>query len=294
MTIRARTGIAILALVLLLGACGSPNPQPAGPTPIPTLAPAEQVTLVPALQTFAGASGPNAAAGAALFEMHCTLCHGAEGQGVIGPALRNSQYIQTAQSQSIYSTVALGRPAKGMPAWLVANGGPLADTEITSIIDYLSTLQGVSALPTSTPMPVEPTPTPLPTGAPTPQPAQPSEPGAAGPAASMTGDIGRGMVQFGGNCAACHGPEGVQGIPNPGSDDGSVPVLNPIDPTLVSSDPSVFAVNVDLFIEHGSVPEGPSPMIVMPPFGDGGMLTHQTIADLIAYVMHLNGVQETP
>ncbi len=70
--------------------------------------------------------------------------------------------------------------------------------------------------------------------------------------------------------------------------------LNPIDPTLVSSNPGIFAVNVDLFIEHGSVPEGASPrMMVMPSFGDGGMLTHQTIADLIAYVMHLNGVQET-
>ena len=83
------------------------------------------------------------------------------------------------------------------------------------------------------------------------------------------------------------------GIPNPGSDDGSVPALNPIDPTIASSDPGVFAVNVDLFIEHGSIPEGPNPLIMMPSFGDDGMLTDQQIADLIAYVMYINGVEET-
>ncbi len=306
MTIRARTkrpadwayrpvrwAPALLALVLLLGACGSPNPQLVGLTPIPTLAPAEQVTLVPALQTLSGSSGPSAAAGAALFETHCTPCHGAQAEGVIGPALRNSPYIQSASDQSIHATIEAGRLGKGMPAWYTQDGGPLTQAEIASIVDYLKTLQGVSPVPASTPVPAEPTPTPLPAGAPTPQPAQPSEPGGPGPAASMTGDVGRGMVAFGQNCAVCHGPEGVLGIPNPGSDDGSVPDLNPIDPTIANPNPSIFAVNVDLFIEHGSVPAGPSPRIIMPSFGDGKMLADQEIADLIAYVMSLNGVQET-
>jgi mono/diheme cytochrome c family protein len=31
---------------------------------------------------------------------------------------------------------------------------------------------------------------------------------------------------------------------------------------------------------------------MMPSFGDSQMLTQQQIADLIAYVMHLNGVEE--
>ena len=93
---------------------------------------------------------------------------------------------------------------------------------------------------------------------------------------------------FGVYCSTCHGPEGVLGIPNPGSDDGSVPTLKPIDPTLINSDLKVFAENLDLFIEHGSVPEGPDPLIMMPPFGDSKMLTPQQIADLIAYVIELN------
>ena len=92
-------------------------------------------------------------------------------------------------------------------------------------------------------------------------------------------------------CASCHGPQGVQGIPNPGSDDGSVPPLNPIDPTLANSDPKTFATNVDLFIQNGSVPEGPSPLIMLPPFGSNNMLTQQQIADIIAYVISLNGVK---
>jgi mono/diheme cytochrome c family protein len=85
--------------------------------------------------------------------------------------------------------------------------------------------------------------------------------------------------------------EGV-GAPNPGSDDGIVPELNPIDSTMVDPDPKVFATNVDLFVQHGSIPSGLGPSVMMPPFGDGKMLTEQQTADVIAYVMLLNGVEQ--
>jgi hypothetical protein len=177
-----------------------------------------------------------------------------------------------------------------MPAWLQANGGSLTEAQITSVMAYLHTLQGVSALPTATPMPPAPTEEPPAPGAPTPEPAQPSNPGGPGPAGAMAGDVTRGRVEFGLYCAPCHGPEGMEevGVPNPGSDDGIVPELNPIDPTLVNADSKIFAANLDLFIEHGSVPEGPSPLIMMPSFGDSKMLTEQQIADLIAYIISLN------
>jgi len=96
---------------------------------------------------------------------------------------------------------------------------------------------------------------------------------------------------FGTYCAVCHGPEGIVGAPNPASDDDFVPPLNPIDSTMVNADPKIFATNIDLFIEHGSVPPGPAPEISMPGFGDQKMLTPQQIADIIAYVMGLNGVK---
>jgi mono/diheme cytochrome c family protein len=288
------------ALTLFLGAC-HPNPQPAGLTPIPTLAPAETLTLVPALQvppeggapTTPVVGGPeDSALGAPLYFKNCSPCHGVEGQGVDAPPLRNNQYVQVGGDEDVFKTVAGGRSGTGMPAWQQSNGGPLTEEEIATVISYLHTLQGVQPVPTPTPVPPEPTETPLPPGAPTPEPARPSNPGEPGPAAALDGDVTRGKAEFGLYCAPCHGPEGMEGVgvPNPGSDDGVVPELNPIDPTIANSDPKVFAVNVDLFIEHGSVPEGPSPQIMMPPFGDSQMLSQQQIADLIVYVMALNGV----
>ena len=72
---------------------------------------------------------------------------------------------------------------------------------------------------------------------------------------------------------------------NPGSTDTTVPPLNPIDPTLKSSDYKTVATNLDLFIEHGSTPEGTNPLRSMLPFGDNKTLTPQEIADVVAYVL---------
>ncbi len=230
-----------------------------------------------------------AALGAPVFLENCSPCHGIDGQGNVGPALRNNPFV-TGGDQTVFTTVANGIGTQ-MPAWLQANGGPLNDAQIRNVVAYLHTLQGVQPLPSSTPVPPEPTETPLPAGAPTPGPALPSKGGSVGPAVALTGDVTRGKAEFGLYCAACHGPEGIRGNPNPDSDDGSVPALNPIDPTLANADPKVFAGNVDVFIEHGSTPAGPNPLLKMPSFGDSKMLTPQQIADLIAYVISLNKSQ---
>ena len=118
--------------------------------------------------------------------------------------------------------------------------------------------------------------------------ARPSNSGGPGQAVNLTGDATAGAQIFQDNCVVCHGPEGKGGVPNPGSTDGTVPSLNPIDPTLKSSDYKTFATNLDLFIEHGSTPEGGSPALQMKPFGDQNILTPQQIADVIAYVISLN------
>ena len=118
--------------------------------------------------------------------------------------------------------------------------------------------------------------------------ARPSNPGGPGDAMNLTGDATSGAQIFQTNCVPCHGPEGKQGVPNPGSDDGSVPPLNPIDPTMVSSDYKTFAYNIDLFVQHGSTPAGTNPAISMPAWGDQNALTQQQIADVIAYVISLN------
>jgi mono/diheme cytochrome c family protein len=117
---------------------------------------------------------------------------------------------------------------------------------------------------------------------------EPSNPGLPGSAINLTGDPNSGMALFVTNCASCHGMEGKGGVPNPGSSDGTVPPLNPIDPLLKNPDPKVFATNIDLFIQHGSTPEGISPFRNMPGWGDQNALTQQQIADVIAYIISLN------
>jgi mono/diheme cytochrome c family protein len=119
-------------------------------------------------------------------------------------------------------------------------------------------------------------------------PAKPSNPGGAGQAVNLTGNATKGADIFKANCASCHGDQGKTGIPNPGSKDGSVPSLNPIDETLVSSDAKAYATNIDLFIEHGSTPEGSAPALKMLAFGDQKTLQPQDIADVIAYIISLN------
>ncbi len=123
---------------------------------------------------------------------------------------------------------------------------------------------------------------------PDPNAPKPSKPGGTGKALTLTGNIESGKQLFSGTCAQCHGDEGKHGLDNPGSTDGTIPVLNPIDPKLANSDPKVFAANIDLFIEHGSKPEGPNPKSEMPAIGDNNQMDSQQIADVIAYVISLN------
>jgi mono/diheme cytochrome c family protein len=291
----------ILLITVFLGisliACGNPNPAAEGLTPVPTFAQSGKATLLPVLQIEAQSQSmtaqDEAALGAPIYLQHCSTCHGLFGEGADGPALRNNAFINPDNTQEITDTIANGRADTNMPAWLQNRGGPLLLNEIDTVVTYLLTLQEVTPLPTPTPKPPEPTEAPPPPNAPTPEPALPSNPGGPGAAINITGDSNTGEGEFGMFCAVCHGPQGREevGLPNPGSEDGIVPELNPIDPTIHNQDAKPFAANVDLFIEHGSVPSGSNPWLIMPAFGDSKMLTDQQIADIIAYVLLLNGVK---
>ncbi len=111
-------------------------------------------------------------------------------------------------------------------------------------------------------------------------------------AATLRGDWKRGKALFGKRCAPCHGPRGTDKVKNPGSGDGTVPPLNPIDPALADKTPSAFAANIDRIIQHGSIPDGPNPALFMPDWGDSRTLSQRQIADVEAYVMRLNGVRK--
>jgi len=111
-------------------------------------------------------------------------------------------------------------------------------------------------------------------------------------AATLTGRWKQGEALFKKRCQSCHGPRGTDKVKNPGSDDGTVPPLKPIDPALAGTTPSAFAANIDRFIQHGSIPDGPNPALFMPNWGDSRALSQQEIADVEAYVMRLNGVRK--
>ena len=134
-----------------------------------------------------------------------------------------------------------------------------------------------------------------------------------GLAVNLTGDPVAGLVVFTGQCVQCHGVDGAQGVENPGSADGTVPVLNPIDPEIKGTDLKAFVLNLDIFIQNGSIPAGLTPAVTppvgtpppgttpvgtpaagaapklsMPAFGIKNFITQQQIADVIAYIISLN------
>jgi mono/diheme cytochrome c family protein len=103
-----------------------------------------------------------------------------------------------------------------------------------------------------------------------------------GKAVSLTGDPVAGKVVYDSYCKSCHGEAGAGGVNNPGSDDGTVPELKPIDNDFKDT------TAMDLVIEHGSTPSGVDTTTKMPAFGDEGTLKPQQIADVIAYILQIN------
>lgn len=219
---------------------------------------------------------PDPAQGKAIFKATCYACHGVNGEGSDrAPALNSPSLLAQFDDKWFRQTIAQGRPSKGMPTW----GQVLSPTQINSVVAYIRSWQSsppVAATATATP---------------TVEIARPSN-GNLTPGAAITqnllGDPTAGAKIFADNCQKCHGEQGKGGVDNPGSTDGTVPPLNPIDETLVSQDLKVFATNVDLFIEHGSTPEGDNPKLVMDAWGDKAELTAQQIADVITFIINLN------
>jgi mono/diheme cytochrome c family protein len=242
---------------------------------------------------------PDASQGQVIFDSTCYACHGKNGEGTDrAPALNSKDLLTRFDDNWLRQTISDGRPAKGMPTW----GKVLSPEQINNVVAYLRSWQATAPLiqtPTAAPSSLSsPTPTNAgpgatavagPTDTPAADVARPSNGNlTGGPALDLTGNSASGASLFVQNCQKCHGDQGKGGVDNPGSTDGTVPPLNPIDDTIKNSNLKTFAYNIDLFIEHGSTPEGSSPANVMPAWGDEHKLSPQQIADLIAYIISLN------
>jgi mono/diheme cytochrome c family protein len=79
-----------------------------------------------------------------LYQANCARCHGATGQGGIGPILNeqsklythlNPTYIQNVLS--VGGRYVCGNPNSDMPVWADINGGPLNYVQIQNLIDFI-------------------------------------------------------------------------------------------------------------------------------------------------------------
>ena len=247
----------------------------------------------PPAQDPASAAG-SAQAGKDLYEhQECVACHAVNGQGgKLGPDLSD----EAARGRSDeWLRGQIRDPKSHNPNSVMPAFKSLSDRQVNDLVAYLQSLGKTGAVPSKTPPEKAPQQTTTPAQPSTePAPAEVSavadERGLPGLAAQLVGDPSHGKLLYEAQCQRCHGKDGKDNVPNPGSDDGTVPPLSPIDPEIKSEDPVVFAEKIDRFIQHGSTPERPHPEKRMPDFGDSLSLTQQMICQVEAYVMWLNGV----
>lgn len=75
-----------------------------------------------------------------LYGSNCAACHGAEGQGVIGPNLTDNSWIHGGAAANIENTIRKGVVEKGMLAW----EGTLSSGQIRQLVGYIISLEGTA------------------------------------------------------------------------------------------------------------------------------------------------------
>lgn len=70
-----------------------------------------------------------------LYAQHCAACHGAGGEGGIGPALNEADYIYGRDLAAVIDSIAQGRP-NGMPAY----GTQFSPAQIEALAEFLIAL----------------------------------------------------------------------------------------------------------------------------------------------------------
>lgn len=100
---------------------------------------AEQATATESGSAGQGGStapaGPDLAAGEQLYASNCAMCHGAEGEGGIGPSLQ-SDYSYGSSREAVHESIAMGRP-NGMPKF----SGQLSGEQLDNLTGFVLSLQ---------------------------------------------------------------------------------------------------------------------------------------------------------
>ncbi|HEX7022382.1 MAG TPA: c-type cytochrome [Trueperaceae bacterium] len=76
-------------------------------------------------------AAPPTTQGEKLFLTNCSVCHGRQGQGVVGPGLAGNRAL--ARSSYVVTTILFGRPAHGMPSF----ADKLSNEEIAAVATYV-------------------------------------------------------------------------------------------------------------------------------------------------------------
>jgi mono/diheme cytochrome c family protein len=86
-----------------------------------------------------------AVSGEQIYADVCAQCHGPEGEGLVGPALRDPAFQAANTDQQIFDTINLGHPATAMIGW----GEILSAEQIQQLVVYLRQLGGAGEPPTA-------------------------------------------------------------------------------------------------------------------------------------------------
>lgn len=137
--------------------------------------------------------------GSEIYVSNCASCHGASGNGGLGPALQNSPLDEATMAKII----SRGMPGTLMPAMSSTEGGPLSKNQINDLVTFIKNLRTTmtKALATNAP-PTTALTTPVITPATSPAPQT-----AAANAAEL----------YSAKCELCHGTkrEGISGLAPP-------------------------------------------------------------------------------
>lgn len=114
--------------------------------------------------------------GQIIYEEQCSSCHGALGEGGIGPALNDREKLKSTHDDVIFSVVRSGVPGTVMPAWSIDFGGPLTDEDVRDVVAYVRAWEPTA--PVIEDVVFEP-------------------------------DAAQGALLFASTCAVCHGEDGL-------------------------------------------------------------------------------------
>jgi mono/diheme cytochrome c family protein len=198
---------------------------------------------------------PKVAMGGHLFvQFACAACHGLQGRGGVStdvPALNVIGKLLTVPQLTKIINHGLGQSGNPKKPYMPVWGPVISRSQVADLVAYLRA--GLPKVRYADPVPV------------------PRDQGAAVAGAAL-------YVRYG--CINCHGPNGLGGVPNPGSPDKAIPPLSGQDfRKEFDTDAKIIVV-----IRSGSV-IGKPPIASMPHWG--GIIPNRDLQALAAYIKTL-------